>query len=530
MTIKEEIESRLGRITGLAGDFLVDIPDRKITDADYFTNIAFLMAQNELKRPQEIAPILANEIKESLGDILAKVDIAGGGFINLWLRDDVLQEEIGAVLKKKKKYGSSKIAKGKIQVEYVSANPTGPLTLANGRGGFYGDVLSNLLKFSGAKVEREYYVNDTGNQILTLGKSMIAALGFIGDSDKFYRGDYVKRWAEENAHFVEEHQGDPMIVGEEAAKHFLSLIKKVLEEKSGIHFDRFTSEKNIHRKGLVRKALRKIKESGFAYESEGALWLKTTEFGDDKDRVLVTSDNFSTYILADTGHYFETLKRGFKSKILVLGPDHYGYVKRIEAISRILGLRESEVVITQAILVKRGKEFVKMSKRKGEFVTFESLVDEVGVNVARFFFLMVGTQSHLDFDLDLAKERSSKNPVFYVEYAYVRAKKILAKAGVGGDGRIKAKNLGALNSPSERKLMSILSSFPDVVKSSTRNREVHHLTKYALDAARAFHNFYEKERVIGEKDEIPKLALVSATAVVFQNLFRILGIVPPEEM
>ncbi len=528
MSIKEKIEERLAKKLGRRGEFVVDVPDRRVTDADYFTNVVFSLAKSEGKPPKELAPLVANEIKEALDGLVYKVE-AAGGFINLWVADDVYRKELKLVAKKRARYGSSKMSKGKVQLEFISANPTGPLTLANGRGGFYGDVLANILKFTGAKVEREYYVNDTGNQVLTLGRSILAALGFHPHADEFYKGDYVKRWAEANRTFVEKNKALPAVVGEHAADDLMASIRKVIEEKAGITFNRYTSERSLHKKGLVKEVLKRIESSGYTYHSEGAQWLKTTAFGDDKDRVLVTSDGFSTYLLADAGHYLETLQRGFKNKINILGPDHYGYVKRIQAVARILGFQKSEVLITQAILIKKGDEFVKMSKRRGEFVTFEDLVDEVGVDVARFFFVMVATNSHIDFDLDLAKEKSSKNPVYYAEYAHVRAKKILAKAGVRRV-RAKKKHLAGLRSVPEKQLMALLAQFPDVVRRSAASYEVHHLAKYALDLARSFHNFYEKEKVVGEPDEQSKLVLIAAFLVVLGNTFRLLGITPPEEM
>ena len=528
MTIKEEIERKLKEVTGLETGFSVEVPDKKATDADYATNIAFALARSEKRSPREAANEFADSFRRSPIDAVDRIGVSENGFINFWVSKKSLQREIGEIIKAGMKYGSSRSVKGRVQVEFISANPTGPLTLANGRGGFYGTALSNVLAFAGADVEREYYVNDSGNQVLTLGRSILAALGFIESSEEFYQGEYVKEWAGRNRAFVERHREDPEAVGERAADDFLEGIKHVIEKKSGIHFDRYTSERSVRKKKLPEKALRLLRKSGKVYERDGAVWLKTTDFSDDKDRVLLTKDNLPTYFLVDAGHYLETKKRGFDWKINVLGPDHYGYVRRIQAVADILKFKRSDVVITQAILIKKGEEFVKMSKRKGTFVTFEDLVDEVGVDVAKFFFLAVGANSHIDFDLDLAKERSSKNPVFYAEYALVRAKKILAKAGV--PVKAKTQDLSALGSVAERELMVRLASFPDVVAESARDYEVHRLTRYLMGAVKSFHNFYEEEKVIGSERERPKLALVTASAIVFENTFRLLGIVPPEEM
>ncbi len=528
MTIKGEIEKKLEEVTGLETGFSVEVPDKKVTDADYATNVAFALAKSKKESPREAANEIMDLFQRSPIEAVDRASVSENGFINFWISKKSLQKEIGEILKAGPNYGSSRSVKGRVQVEFVSANPTGPLTLANGRGGFYGTALSNVLAFAGADVEREYYVNDSGNQVLTLGKSILAALGFVENSEEFYQGEYVKEWAGRNRAFVEKHREDPEAVGERAADDFLEEIKRVVEGKSGIRFDRYTSERSVRKKRLPEKALRLLRKSGKVYEADGAVWLKTTDFGDDKDRVLLTKDNLPTYFLVDAGHYLETKKRGFDWKINVLGPDHYGYVRRIQAVADILKFKKSDVLITQAILIKKGEEFVKMSKRRGTFVTFENLVDEVGVDVAKFFFLAVGANSHIDFDLDLAKERSSKNPVFYAEYALVRARKIIAKAGI----KIKAnaKDLGALNSAPERELMIHLASFPDVVAESARDYGVHRLTRYLLGAVKSFHNFYEEEKVIGGENERPKLALVAASAIVFENVFRLLGIVPPEEM
>ncbi len=527
MSIKEKISGALAELLGEENGFSVDLPDRKATDADYSTNAGFVLSKKSGENPNASAEAVSRKLKESYPNLFDKIETKGG-FINMWVSPLVLKEEILLVLKDEGRYGSSSALEGRnIQVEFISANPTGPLTLANGRGGFYGDVLSNILEFSGAKVEREYYVNDAGNQVLTLGKSILSALGFIEDEEEFYKGSYIKEWALKNSSVVEKRKADPSGVGESAAHDFLSSIKSVVEGKARIRFDRYTSEKNLGEEGLVKKALEVLKKSGLVYDSEGATWLRTTDFKDDKDRVLITSDGLPTYFLSDAGHYLETLERGFDWKINILGPDHYGYVKRIQAVAKILGFRRSEVLITQAILIKKDGEFVRMSKRKGEFVTFEELVDEVGVDTARFFFLMVGRESHIDFDLALAKEKSSRNPVFYAEYAYVRANKIISNYGKSFD---LSADLACLNSSPERELMSVISRLPDVVSYSSKTYEIHHLTKYALDLARAFHNFYEKERVIGEKEETARLILVSAFLSVMQNTLRLLGIVPPESM
>lgn len=511
----------------------------------YSTNVALKLAKNLKKNPLEIAKkICSSSIVQSL-KLFSRVEIAPPGFINFWLKPEVFQNELKEILKKKEKYRRGTEGKwqmAKIQIEFVSANPTGPLTLANGRGGFFGDVLANILEFRGSKIEREYYVNDTGNQIITLGKSLAAASGLIPYEENFYHGDYIKKWAKKNQTAVKKHKNDYLKLGQLAAKDFLTSIKKVLTKDSGINFDRFTSESgHIHKKSFIKKLLAIFKKSGLTYEKDNALWLKTTQFGDDKDRVLMTSDGFPTYFLADAGHYLETKKRGFGGKINIMGPDHYGYVKRIQAAAQIIGFKNSEIIITQAIRLVRAGQEVKMSKRKGEFVAFSDLVAEVGVDAARFFFLMHLPETHMDFDLSLAKERSMKNPVYYVQYAAVRCVSILRKSKIlnsKSETNFKSKTLKSktdfslLDTPEDMNLMRTLARFPEIIEEAAKKRSPQTLTRYSIDLAREFHNFYEKERVIGEEKEVvsARLCLIQATLIVFKNLFSLLGISLPRKM
>lgn len=496
----------------------------------YSSNVSFKLAKIRSKAPREIAEGLARLLSNEKE--FEKVEVAGGGFLNFRLSQKVLARELKDILKKTDAYGSKKLSKAKqkkIQVEYISANPTGPLTLANGRGGFLGDAISNVLAAAGHKVEREYYVNDTGNQVRTLGLSLIASAGFIPFEETFYKGEYVKDWALANKATVKKFKDEPEHLGGLAAKHFLKLIKTAIERKAGIHFDRYTSEKNdVHDKRFIEKALELFNALGVSYEKDGALWLKTTDYGDDKDRVLVTSEKTPTYFLADAGHYFETKVRGFDEKILILGPDHYGYVSRIQAAATIVGLPSSKVIITQAVRLIRGGKEAKMSKRKGLFVTFQELIEDVSPDAARFFFLMISPDTHMDFDLDLAKEKSLKNPVFYAQYAYVRAVSIIKKTKI----KKGKENLSLLESGEDIHLMLKLSEFPEILEDAAEDYAIHRITKYILELSKAFHNFYEKERVGGVDDELvrARLALVGATAVVLKNALGVLGVSAPKKM
>ncbi len=526
--MREKIQNILETIYPGQGPFDVVVPEQA-DKGHYSTNAAFALSKKEKKTPIAIAEHLAEELTKKGKGLIERAEAASPGFVNIWLTHDALMEELGTILKKKEKYGAGAKKKEKIQVEFISANPTGPLTLANGRGGFLGDALSNVLVFSGAEVEREYYVNDTGNQVLTFGKSLLAAAGYRLYEESFYMGEYIAEWAKENIDFVEKHKNEPEVIGEWAATDFLEQIKKTIEKKSGIRFDRYTSEKkDIHKKGYPNKALEVFKKEGMVYESEGAVWLKTSEHGDDKDRVLITGEKAPTYFLADSGHYLETKERGFTGKINILGPDHYGYVARIQAAAKILGLTDSCVIITQAVRLMKNGEEMKMSKRKGSFVTFEELVDEVGADAARFFFLMTASETHMDFDLALAKERSVKNPVFYAQYAYVRGKNIRTKTDIP-----KGKpDWSLLTTADDSALIRALAEFPEVVEDTAADFQVHRLTRYVSRLARIFNGFYEREHVAGEKPELllARLGLVDATVQVFENLFGLLGISKPEKM
>lgn len=386
-----------------------------------------------------------------------------------------------------------------------------------------------MLTAAGHEVEREYYVNDAGNQVRTFGLSLIANAGLIPFEENFYKGEYVKEWALSHGAIVKRLKNDPEKLGATAAQDFLKLIKIAVEKKAGIHFDRYTSEKrDVHDKNYIEKTLLLFKKLGVTYEQDGALWLKTTDYGDDKDRVLITSEKTPTYFLADAGHYLETKKRGFDGKILILGPDHYGYVSRIQAAAKMVGLSTSDVIITQAVLLMRGGKEAKMSKRKGVFVTFGELVDDVSADAARFFFLMISPDTHMDFDIELAKEKSLKNPVFYAQYAYVRAMGILAKTHMKR-GKI---DFTPLSTEEDSNLMLKLAEFPEILEDAAEDYAIHHITKYVLELAKVFHNFYEKERVSGVPDDVAqaRLQLVHGTATVLKNAFAILGVSAPKKM
>jgi len=510
----------------------------------YSTNLAFKIAKLENKTPLMISQELVAEINKSLPkDFFERVEVKAPGFINFYLKSSVFQDEIQQILKTKEKYGSGLIEKkqaSNIQIEFISANPTGPLVVVGGRGGFLGDVIANILEFVGHHIEREYYVNDSGNQVITLGKSILAALGLREDEESFYKGDYIKAWAKKNKLKIKK-SSTPLSLGRLASKDFLKEIKRVVEKKAKIKFDRFTSElTHIDKKGFIPKVLKVFRKNYLSYKEDGAEWLKTTKFGDDKDRVLVTSEATPTYFLSDAGHYLETKLRGFDEKILILGPDHYGYVKRIQAVAKITGLKKSTIILTQTVSLVDSGERVKMSKREGNFVTLEELIDTVGSDATRFFFLMYSPETHFDFDLGLAKEKSNKNPVYYVQYAAVRCGSIINKVKseqlkVRGKSVILSRqakdlsskqNLELLTTKEDLSLMRMLIRFPEIVGQAGEKLSPQLLVRYTMDLAKEFHNFYEKERIIGEAENIiqARLALLQSTHLIFKSLFKLLGI------
>jgi len=513
------ISEIIKKVVGGEIEFNISIPDQE-NFGHYATNAAFMVKQDP--------KVLADKIKDVGGDLFEKVEVAGK-FINFWISPRALLEELGEVLKSKRLINSK--TQQLINLEFISANPTGPLTMANGRGGFWGDVLASVLEFTGHKVTREYYVNDAGNQIKLLGESVMVALGLMPSKEEHYQGEYVKDLAQKLADRTSA-GAEAEKVGRMAADILLTDIRKSVENV-GIKFDVWFSEnKNLREGGLIAKVLANLEKAGLVTEHDGAKWLKTSDIADEKDRVLVKSDGNPTYFLADIGyHYDKFIKRKFDTAITIWGADHHGYVARLKAGVKALGVEPGrlKIIIAQLVrLVEGGKE-VRMSKRKGEFVTLDELIKEVGKDAARFFFLMHTPESHMDFDLALAKEKSLKNPVYYVQYAYVRANSILKKSKAQPPS---FKILKGLKSGSEWKLVRELVKFNDMVLQTAEDYGVSRLARYALDIAKAFHIFYEKERVIDEKGNVAedKLALVVATRQVLEKLFDLLGIDKVDKM
>ena len=503
----------------LIPEILIEHPKEKIR-GDYSTNIAFVIGKNNAINPIEVAMLLKTEI-EKYKTLIEKIETIGG-FINFFVSDDYFRKQLDAILQKKNKFGSLDIGKNKkINVEFISANPTGPLTLGNGRGGFCGDVLSNVLKKAGYKATREYYINDTGVQIKKLGHSV------IGDEEAVYKGEYIFELRKKIK------ESDAQKAGEKAAKIILEKMIKPSIKKMGIKIDVWFSEKKLYKNKEVNKVIDELSKKGFTYISEKAIWFKSKDMGDDKDRVLVRADGIKTYFASDIAYLKNKFKRKFKHLILFLGADHHGYVARLKAAALALGYKKediSDIVMQLVRLFEKGKE-VRMSKRTGIYITIDELIDEVGLDVARFFFLTRGNNTQFNFNMDLAKEKSDKNPVFKIQYAYARICNIIKKA----KNEIQKLEAGhiPLTFSSELNLMRQLAKFPEVIEETAKDYQVQRIPQYAVETADVFHNFYENCPVINnetKKINQARLALVLASKIVLKNNLDLMGISAPEKM
>lgn len=500
--------------------FVVDQTEEKF--GDYSTNAAMKIGREVGEKPEEVAKKLIDILKSD--GMFDSVTVAGPGFINFKIALPFYQKQILEVIEAGEKYGSSNIGKdSKIDVEFISANPTGPLTIGNSRGGVIGDVLSNVLSKSGYQITREYYFNDAGGQIDVLGHSVLK------DAEAQYKGDYIDELHREIK------TDDYKKAGIEAAAKLIKNIKKTTEEM-GIKFDVWFAEgKDLREKGKVEEILKWLKDKDLTYEKENAVWFKSTTFGDDKDRVLVRSNGEPTYFCVDCAyHYNKFIERKFNKAINIWGADHHGDVSRVRGFVTALGYNENfEIIINQFVrVVVDGKE-VRMSKRAGNYVLVKDLLDEVGKDVYRFFILEYAPTSHVNFDLALAKEQSEKNPVYYVQYAYARIHSILKKVQ---STKLKVQNpeelLSTLNHPAEITLIKQLIKLPEIIEDITNDYQVQKLPFYARDIAKSFHAFYENCPVIqtDEKTQNARLLLLEAAKIVLKNSLDLMGINAPDKM
>jgi arginyl-tRNA synthetase len=504
---------------------------------DYSTNAAMLLAPALGEQPRGTAEKLAAELDRSLGGSLERVEVAGPGFLNLFLADAWYRRAAGELAAQGDRLGRPPGADQvteRVNIEFVSANPTGPVTAASGRHAAYGDSVARLLEFSGHPVVREYYVNDRGGQIDLFAESIAARMSAQPVPEGGYEGEYVAELAKEL-----EQEGLASEDLDALARRGVSLIVEAIKEtlrRFNVVYDTWSSERALHESGAVERALEQARESGHVYESEGATWLRTTDFGDDKDRVLIRSEGDATYFLSDIAYHRDKLERGADRLINVLGADHHGYPPRLRAGLGVLGFDPEvlETPIMQLVHVVEGAERAQMSKRRGEFVTLDELIADIGSDAARFFMLQRSHDTTVDLDLELARKTSNENPVYYVQYAHARIASILRKAGEGAEQRAAEADFEALPAePAERGLIKRLCELSDEVAEAAERRAPHRLCAYGMEAARDFHAFYRDCQVIGaegEGVEQARLGLCLLTKRTIARTLGLLGISAPERM
>jgi len=513
---------------------------------DLSTNIAMQLSRELKLKPLDIAHFIVDNlnIKDS---IIGEVEMVRPGFINFCLKENWLYQVIDEIREKGEDYGKVNLGKGKkIQVEFVSVNPTGPLHVGHGKCAAVGDALSNILKAAGYKVEKEYYINDQGRQIDLLGQSVqVRYNNLLGERMEFpadgYKGEYIVDIAKE---VIEKFQDKYKDRDDQESREFFKefTLKNILEgikedlKDFGVEFDAWFSESSLYKQNKLQEVIELLQQKGFLYKEKGALWLKTTVFGDEKDRVVIRKNSIPTYFASDIAYHQDKYQRGFEKIIDIWGADHHGYIQRMKAAVQALGYPEDSlgVLIVQFVtLIRDGKE-VGMSTRGGEFITLKDLIKEVGKDVARYFFLMRSHDSHTEFDLDVAKSQSMENPVYYIQYAYARICSIIKKAEQAGVKMDKSKviKLQLLNQEEEFELIKKLSSLKEVIKKSALTWKPHFLTTYLYDLASSFHKYYTVHRIITEDEELTRarLILIDCTRIVLFNSLKILGVSVPESM
>jgi len=521
-------------------DIVLEVPPQK-EFGDFATNFAMQSARTLHMNPRKIAEALVERMKEPW---LEKAEIAGPGFINFYLKANILYDGLAAIIKAGKSYGDlRKKAAPKIQVEYVSANPTGPLHVGHGRGAAAGSALVNLLRAAGYDVASEYYINDAGNQIHNLAASVNARyLELLGKPAEFpengYHGediiDTAKRIIKKDgAAYLEMSEEERLgIFKELALREKLAALKEDLAAFN-VHYDVWFSEKTLH-PDAVKEACDVLKANGNMYEKDGALWLKSTAYGDDKDRVVIRDNGVPTYLAADIAYHRNKFKRGFGTLINIWGADHHGYICRVKAAMQAYGYNpdDLEVLLLQMVSLYRGGELVKMSKRTGQSVTLAELIEEVGTDAARFFFIMRSLDSQLDFDLDLAKARSNENPVYYIQYAHARICSIFRQAEENKLQQVIDPKLSLLTDETEIDLIKKMQEYPEEVDRAATDRAPQRIARYAYELAGDFHSFYNKCRIMGVDEDLAqaRLALVKATANVIRHALGIIGVSAPEKM
>ncbi|PRX42090.1 arginyl-tRNA synthetase [Planifilum fimeticola] len=522
----------------------LEIPREK-AHGDLATNVAMRLTRIARSNPREIAARIVEGIDRDRARV-RDIQVAGPGFINFFLDRSFLTEVLEEIRAAGARYGRSEAGGGqRVNVEFVSANPTGSLHLGHARGAAVGDALCNILEAAGYDVTREYYINDAGNQIRMLALSLEARyLEALGKESRFpedgYRGQDIIDMARELA----EREGDSLLsldreerlsrLKEYGLKRMLDKIRRDLE-RYRVRFDVWFSERSLYSSGAVEQVLKELADRGYTYEKDGAVWLKSTAFGDDKDRVLVKSDGSYTYLTPDIAYHRDKLNRGFDRLINIWGADHHGYIPRMKAAIAAQGHDPERltVLVTQMVKLYQGGELVKMSKRTGKAVTLEELMDEVGIDAVRYFFVMRSPDSHLDFDMDLAVSRSNENPVYYVQYAHARIQSVFRQAGERGlSPATDPEILSLLAEEQEYDLLQALAAFPDEVAGAAQQLTPHRVVRYLHDLAALFHSYYRAYRVIGDDENLSRarLALLSGVAQVLKNGLSLIGVSAPDQM
>ena len=529
---------------GSRGGITLERPPRA-DFGDYSTNAALLLAPRLRAAPREVAERLGGELQRTLGPALARFEVAGPGFVNLFIADGWLHVALARALALGDRFGARQAGAGeRVLVEFVSANPTGPMHVGHARNAAYGDALARILEFRGEQVAREFYVNDAGSQVRVFGASVQAAARGEQSPEDGYQGDYVGELA---ARLAGAADSDPAELGRAAVAAMVGEIQASLSAFGVREFDHWTYESTLHRGDPtpVAHALALLEELGHTYTSEGALWLRTSDFGDDKDRVLIRSNGEHTYFASDIAYHQDKRERGFERQIDVWGADHHGYVLRMKAAYQALGgdPEELDLLIMQLVHLVRSGERAQMSKRAGEFVTLDELVAEIGVDASRWYLLARSHDTTLDLDLDLARSQSSENPVYYVQYAHARIVSVLAKAGAERVEAAIAESAAAAPAAreaereplhaSERELIKALLDFPGELASAAERRAPHKIAAYALALAQGFTAFYRDCRVVGAEPlavESQRIALCVASKRTIARCLDLLGVGAPREM
>lgn len=543
--MSERLRAELARVARTFGDdvtFTLERP-RDPSRGDLATNLAMQLARRDRSNPRVMAERVIAALDPSAA-MLAGVEIAGPGFINFRLAADTLAQEFQRLLSDGPQYGRSRTSDPRrINVEFVSANPTGPLHVGHGRGAALGDGIAALLEWTGHEVTREFYVNDAGVQIARLAESLWARVQQSAGRpaeipEGGYHGEYLKEAAAELLQREGEGFADlEFAEGVARCRAAILAIQRAEQDGTladfGVRFDVIASEQEVYDHGEVAAAIARLQDAGLTFEEDGALWLRASAFGDDRDRVLRKSDGSYTYLVPDIAYHLNKFRRGFDHAIDVWGADHHGYIPRMQAALKALGLPDGwlDVALVQLVRVVRGGEEVKMSKRSGDFVTLRDLYEEVGVDAARYWFLMRRSDSHLVFDIELAKSRSDENPVFYVQMARARMSGILRNAGRAPEDVTGAIDLGVLGAD-DLGLIKKLTQFPETVERAAREHEPHRITTYLDDLARMSHGWYHTSRVLGESPAVEhsRLLLARGARQVFGNALTLLGISAPDRM